>query len=77
MPSSQGPDHMTEFDALKAVREELAALSDVLRVMKLREQAAEAAMGQAEVELNAVRKLRGFCQLQIEQAQARRAELDK
>lgn len=55
----------TEFDPLKAAREELTGLMDVLVTLRVRENAAEQMMGQAESELNAVRKLRGFCQDQI------------
>lgn len=56
---------MSNFDALKAAREELAGLMDVLATMRRRENEAEQAMGMAEAELNAVRKLRGYCQFEI------------
>jgi hypothetical protein len=56
---------MHEFDRLKAVREELTGLVDVLATIKRRENAAEQAMGLAEGELNAVRKLRGYCEAEI------------
>ena len=68
---------MTKFDALRAAREELTALNDVLRTMNQRERAAEAAIALAESELNAIRKLRGFCQLSIETARKRMEELSR
>lgn len=51
---------MTAFDPLKAVHEQLVAISDVLAALRSRENAAEQAMAMAESELNAIRKLRGF-----------------
>lgn len=56
---------MTEFDAIKAAREELAGLTDVLATMRRSENNAEQAMARAENELNSIRKLRGYCQVQI------------
>jgi chromosome segregation ATPase len=61
----------TSFDPLKAAREEMASLTDVLATMRRRENAAEIAMSQAESELNAVRKLRGYCDTQIKLVQER------
>lgn len=68
---------MTEFDALKAAREELAGLMDVLATMRRRENTAEQAMGLAEAELNAIRKLRGFCQMQIGQMRERIRKIEE
>ena len=56
---------MTEFDPIKAAKEELTGLSGVLQAMQQRERACEEAMGRAESELNAVRKLRGYAQIQM------------
>ena len=55
------------FDALKALREELSGLSEVQIALHKRQMAAEGVMAQAEDELNAIRKLRGYCELQMEE----------
>jgi hypothetical protein len=75
---------VTEFDPIKAAREELSGLVDVLAVMRRSENAAEQAMARAENDLNAIRKLRGYCQVQIGMMQeaiasmeAEKAERDK
>lgn len=64
------------FDPLKAAREELAGLADVLKAIRRRENAAEAIISEAENELNAIRKIRGFCQILIELTEKRIAELE-
>lgn len=66
---------MAEFDPMRAAAEELSGLHDILRVMRLREGICEQAMGQAEVELNAIRKLRGFAQAEIIRMHAHIEEL--
>lgn len=68
---------MTDFDATRAVREELAGLADVMRTIRQREQAAEEAMSAAENELNAIRKLRGYCEIEIGRLRSRLAALEK
>ncbi len=67
---------MTEFDPIKAAREELAGLHDVLTAMRRGENQAEQAMARAESDLNAIRKLRGYAQLEIERLQARIASME-
>jgi hypothetical protein len=67
---------MTEFDAARAVREQLAGLADIMRIIRQREQAAEEAMSAAENELNAIRKLRGFCEIEIGRLRSRLAALE-
>jgi chromosome segregation ATPase len=67
---------MTEFDALRAVHEELTAMADILATLRRRENAAEMAMGQAETELNAIRKLRGYCEIEIARLRQRLAQLE-
>ena len=62
---------MTEFDATRAVREQLTGLTDVMRTIRQREQAAEEAMSAAETELNAIRKLRGYCEIEIDRLRSR------
>jgi len=54
---------MTTFDGTKAIREEIAGLSDILRTLRQQERGAEEAMSKAESELNNIRKLRGFAEI--------------
>ena len=54
-----------EFDPLRAAREQLSGLNDVLVAMRRRERSAEAVMAQAESELTAIRKLRGYTQGEV------------
>lgn len=57
---------MSDFDPIKALREELTGLADVMNVIKRRERACEAAIGEAEAELNAIRKIVGFVRIEME-----------
>lgn len=68
---------MAQFDPLKAAREELTGLADVMATLRQRENAAEAAMGQAEQELNAIRKLRGFCEIEMLRLRERIRKLEE
>ena len=67
---------MTEFDPIKAAREELVSLNDVLTTMRRGENQAEQAMARAESDLNAIRKLRGYAQIAIEYLQTRIASME-
>ena len=67
---------MAEFDATRAVREQLTGLTDVMRTIRQREQAAEEAMSAAENELNAIRKLRGYCEIEIDRLRSRLTALE-
>ncbi len=67
---------MTQFDPIKAAREELVGLADVLKVMRRGENEAEQAMSRAESDLNAIRKLRGYAQLEIERLQSKIAAME-
>jgi hypothetical protein len=67
---------MSEFDPLRAAREEAAAMADVLATISRRERAAEAAIGEAEIELNAIRKLRGYAQIELARIRDRIAALE-
>jgi hypothetical protein len=51
---------VTEFDPIKAAREELVGLSDIAKVIEVQRRDAERRMGEAEVELNGLSKLAGF-----------------
>jgi len=66
----------TQFDPLKAAREELAGLGDIHRVLLRRERKAEEAMSEAENELNAIRKLIGYVQIGQNQLKERIKELE-
>jgi hypothetical protein len=68
---------MTDFDPLKAIREELAGLADVEKTIKQRERACEEAISAAEGELNAVRKLRGYVRIQIDEVRERLKKLEQ
>jgi hypothetical protein len=67
----------TSFDPIKAAREELMGLSEVQRVLKTRERECEEAMGKAEQELNAIRKITGYVRISMETTALRIAELEK
>ena len=68
---------MINFDALRAAREELTGMADVLTTITRRENDCEAVMGKAETELNAIRKLRGYCQAEIQRIRARINKLEE
>jgi hypothetical protein len=51
---------MTDFDPLKALREELAGLAAVGATLKQAEQELVIEVNKAERQLNAMRKLQGF-----------------
>jgi hypothetical protein len=57
----------SEFDPARAWREELIGLKEIETAIRERERVCEEAMAKAEMELNAIRKLRGFARIQIEQ----------
>ena len=67
------------FDQMRALREELAGLADVMGAIKARERACEAAIAAAESELNAVRKLVGFVRIEMEKRreQLRKLEMEQ
>jgi hypothetical protein len=57
---------MSEFDPIKAIREEITGLVEVSKAITIRERHAEEQLGQAEIELNALRKLGGFAKAELE-----------
>lgn len=57
---------MNKFDPVKALKEEISGLNEVLKVLNIREKQAEEQLGLAEIELNAIRKLTGFAKIEIE-----------
>jgi hypothetical protein len=58
---------MTDFDPVKAAREELAGLHETQRAVIRREQQEQAKLAEAETELTALRKINGFLRILIEQ----------
>jgi hypothetical protein len=67
---------MTAFDPIKAAKEELVGLNEVQRVLKARERGCEEAMGKAEQELNAIRKITGYVRISMDTIALRIAELE-
>jgi hypothetical protein len=67
---------MSEFDPIKAVREELAGMAEVLQTIRRREQSAEAAISVAESELHSIRKLRGYAEIERSRLLAKLKELE-
>lgn len=57
---------MTEFDARKALREEIQGLDGVRETFKSMLRRAEMKMGEAESELNNVNKALGFVNMEIQ-----------
>jgi hypothetical protein len=68
---------MIDFDPIKAAREELAGLNSVEDAIRSRERACEMAISEAERELNAIRKIRGFLRINIEAAKEKLAKLEQ
>jgi hypothetical protein len=66
----------TDFDPVKAMREEIAGLSDVSRVMLLREREAEKRMAEAESEYTALTKINGFMRIMLDTARAKLRALE-
>lgn len=56
---------MTEFDPIKALREEISGLADVRTTIRNLQVSAEGKMGRAEAEYNAVTKLVGFADAEL------------
>jgi len=67
----------TAFDPLKAAREELGGLSDMLRRLQQRERRCEEEMSRAESDLNDTRKIIGYVRIGMDAIRARIAELEK
>ncbi|WP_065755242.1 hypothetical protein [Bradyrhizobium paxllaeri] len=67
---------MTEFDHIKALKEEITGLTEVRATLGKEERYAEEALGLAEAKMNALRKLRGFVDISIadKREQLRRLE---
>jgi hypothetical protein len=68
---------MSDFDPLKAIREQIVGLIEVDGAIRRQEREAEEAIGKAEQQLNNVRKLRGFLRIQIDELRARVQKLER
>jgi hypothetical protein len=66
-----------EFDPARALREEIAGVSDVIKTFRLWETEAEEAMAKAEIRLNAVRKMAGFARGELDRKRAVLMELER
>lgn len=56
---------MTEFDAIKAIREEIVGLSEIRSALVKRETNLQRQYGEIEVEYNMVMRLRGFADAEL------------
>jgi hypothetical protein len=56
----------TEFDAARAIREEMAGVSDVIKTLGSWARESEEALAKAEIRLNAVRKMLGFARAELD-----------
>ncbi len=61
---------MADFNLIKALREEINGLEEVKKILLLQERRAEAKLGEAENELNAARKVRGYLDIEIDRKRA-------
>ena len=60
----------TEFDAERALREEIAGLQEIGSVLTARERRAHQQMSEAEAEYNALAKLRAFADAELARKRA-------
>lgn len=67
---------MSDFDKKRALREEIAGINEVVGAMGVVERRAEEAIGRAESELNAVRKLVGFAKIIREDKMSEMARIE-
>jgi hypothetical protein len=65
------------FNPLRAAREELAGLNDILRTLTQRERADMEAMAAAEASLNATRKILGYVRITLDILRTRVQELEQ
>lgn len=56
---------MTEFDAIKALKEEVMGLLEIKGVLLKEERSLQIEYGEMEVRLNSVTRLRGFADAEI------------
>ena len=68
---------MTDFDPVRAAREELYELTRIAKLLRARLQDAETAAGVAEGEVMALRKLQSYCRCQMAEVEAKLAMLEQ
>ncbi len=68
---------MHNFDGVRALREEISGLLDVRATQVVEERRAQEELGRAEVQYNAVVKLRGFIDAEIARKRAVLRELEE
>lgn len=56
---------MTDFDAIKAIREEILGLTDIRMTLVAMERRAQEELAIAETKHNAAMKIRGFCDAEL------------
>jgi hypothetical protein len=66
---------MSDFDPIKALQEEITGLVSVSSSIAARSRVAEEAMSKAEQELNDVRKVLGYVQIELQRKRTVLAEL--
>lgn len=60
---------MTQFDEMRAIREEISGVVDIINTLNVRKRGLEQKMTEAETELNSVTKLHGFAKAELERKQ--------
>ncbi len=60
----------TKFDAVRAIREEISGLMEIRTTLVARERRAAQTTSEAEIEYNAIVKLRGFADSEIDRKRA-------
>lgn len=68
---------MSEFDPIRALREEISGVLDVRTTLTSEERRAQEELGRAEVQYNAVVKLRDFVDAEIARKRAVLRELEE
>ena len=68
---------MVEFDDKRALREEIQGMNDVRNTLMVQERKAEEQLGLAEAQLNALRKLRGFLDIEMNRKREILSDLEK
>ena len=61
---------MSDFDPIRALKEEITGLVDVAKTLSVRERALEQKLGETEAEHNAVKKLAGFAKSELDRKRA-------
>jgi hypothetical protein len=67
----------TDFDPVTALRDQLRELNAIDKTIRGREYVCEGQLAQAESELNALRKLRGFTRILIDDVRAKLTKLEQ